>query len=310
MSSINIYNPLVSIIIVTYNSEKFILEALESAKNQTYRNIELIVTDDCSKDETVTICRNWIKNNKNHFTHTKIITVNENTGIASNCNRGLKASKGEWLKYIAGDDLLLPNCISDNLDFLKQTPNAKFITSNTENIDDSGQPYNCGINKYAALQKFYFEESSELQLKTYARLPVFLNSPAFFMNKQLISSVNGFDEEFKIYEDICIIFRINGIGEKVHFFNRNTVKYRIHDKAISRNKSNLISEKRKKEQFAIFNKYRRKHLDKFNLIDLSVYYETWLSYKYKGIFGYKMISVLQKISAFFWYLKLLKLSSK
>ena len=57
-------NPLVSIIVITYNSAKFVLETLESAKAQTYQNIELIISDDGSTDNTVQICREWLKNNE------------------------------------------------------------------------------------------------------------------------------------------------------------------------------------------------------------------------------------------------------
>ncbi len=53
-------NPLVSIIVCTYNSSKYVLETLESAKEQTYQNVELIVSDDCSTDNTVELCRKWI----------------------------------------------------------------------------------------------------------------------------------------------------------------------------------------------------------------------------------------------------------
>ena len=67
MSNTDVNNPLVSIIVVTYNSSLYVRETLESAKRQSYRNLELIVTDDASKDDTVKICREWIENNKNRF---------------------------------------------------------------------------------------------------------------------------------------------------------------------------------------------------------------------------------------------------
>ncbi len=54
-------NPLVSIIVITYNSSKYVLETLESAKAQTYQNIELIVSDDGSTDNTIEICKIWIE---------------------------------------------------------------------------------------------------------------------------------------------------------------------------------------------------------------------------------------------------------
>ena len=62
-----IKKPLVSIIVITYNSAKYVLETLESAKNQTYQNIELIISDDCSIDNTVDICTRWLNENKDEI---------------------------------------------------------------------------------------------------------------------------------------------------------------------------------------------------------------------------------------------------
>ena len=148
------------------------------------------------------------------------------------------------------------------------------------------------------------------QLKIYARLPLFLNSPAFFIKREVIVAAGGFDERFKIYEDICLIYRINSNNVKVFYLNKFTVKYRIHENAISRSTDNIIDDRRKCEQILIFDEYRRKHLSNLNLIDLSVYYETWLNYKYKGFFGHKAKKILLKFSIFYWYLKYLKLILK
>src|SRR5438309_3687253 len=95
--------PLVSVIVLTYNSAITVLETLESIKQQTFRNIELIITDDCSKDNTVEICSNWLNSNKGIFVRVIILEVDKNTGTSANCNRGLKASTGQWIKFIAGD---------------------------------------------------------------------------------------------------------------------------------------------------------------------------------------------------------------
>jgi len=112
--------PLVSIIVITYNSSKYVLETLESAKAQTYQNIELIVSDDCSTDNTVEICQEWIAKNKERFVRTELITAEKNTGIPANCNRGVKSVQGEWVKLIAGDDALLPDCIEYYLFYIKK----------------------------------------------------------------------------------------------------------------------------------------------------------------------------------------------
>ncbi len=104
--------PLISIVVVTYNSAKYVLETLESAKSQTYQNIELIVTDDYSTDDTVAICQKWLNKNKARFVRSQLVTSEKNTGIPANLNRGIKASKGEFIKPIAGDDTMEKQYIS------------------------------------------------------------------------------------------------------------------------------------------------------------------------------------------------------
>ena len=92
--------PLVSVVVITYNSAQYVLETLNSIKEQSYSNIELIISDDCSKDKTVEICRDWLAKNKEKFVRTELITVEKNTGTSANINRGIKASKGKWIKSI------------------------------------------------------------------------------------------------------------------------------------------------------------------------------------------------------------------
>jgi len=310
MNNSQIDNTLVSIIVVTYNSANYVTETLESAKSQRYLNIELIVTDDCSTDNTVEVCRLWMEKNKTRFVNLLVLTTKNNTGIAGNCNRGVKASKGEWIKLIAGDDLLFEDCIIDNLKFVVQNPKAKFVTSKMQNINEKSEYIEQEETNYEAFRKQYYLLSAAKQLKAYSRLPVFLNSPAFFVKREILEAVDYFDEEFKIFDDMCLIYRINGIGEKVFYFDEYTVKYRVHLNSISRSTNSKIDERRRSEQLSIFNKYRKKNLDKLNPIDLSIYYESWLNFQYEGFFGHKGINILLKISAFHWVLKFLNCRNK
>src|SRR5574344_829558 len=101
----------VSIIVITYNSSRFVLETLESAYRQTYQDIELIVSDDCSTDDTFSICQQWAEAHKSRFVHTLCTQTPHNGGITNNCNHALKFAQGKWIKYIAGDDILKDNCI-------------------------------------------------------------------------------------------------------------------------------------------------------------------------------------------------------
>lgn len=295
-----IENPLVSVVIVTYNSAKFVLDTLESVKNQTWKNLELIISDDGSKDDTIAICSKWLAQNKDRFYNTLHLTVTQNTGIPANFNRGLRVVNGKWVKTISGDDVLLNNCISDNLQYSQSFPECSFIVSDVKEIDENGriirdEVVNEGLN--------YIDKMSSVkkQLKAYTRWPVFLNVPTFFCKTEVIAKVGYCDEEFKIYEDTTMVIRIFEQGLRMHYMNKPTVAYRIHNNSISR--SYTMNDKREKEALKIFKKYRIKHLNIFNPLDLSVYYESWLRFKYTGFYGRKGDSILRKLSLFYWYMK-------
>jgi len=291
--------PLVSIIIVTFNSAKYVNETLDSVKSQSWNNIDLIITDDCSTDDTVKICTDWIKDNSRFFTNVQLSTYSHNSGIPANCNRGLRLAKGDWIKMIAGDDMLLPNCISYNLEFANNN-DAKFIVSDVIMINDAGEKIEMnGVNE--GLRFFVNIKSAKKQLKSYSRWPAFINSPTFFCKSEIIDHINYCDEEFRIYDDMTVIFRITEMGIRIYYMNKPTIIYRLHKNAVSRNKN--LESAREKEAQRIFRKYRTRNLSYFNPIDLSVYYESWLRFKYKGIFGFRGFSVLRKLSLFYWYLR-------
>ena len=111
-------NILVSVIVVSYNSEKTIEETLNSIKSQSYDNIELIISDDGSKDNTIDICKRWLQINGKVFSCYQLITVELNSGIPANCNRSLKASNADWVKFIAGDDTLKRDCVKENVKYI------------------------------------------------------------------------------------------------------------------------------------------------------------------------------------------------
>lgn len=292
--------PMVSVILITYNSARYVLETLESVRAQTWKNIELIVSDDGSTDHTVQICSNWLAENKDRFPSTKLITVPQNTGIPANCNRGFLASGGDWIKMVSGDDLLIDNAIEDNLEYARQFPDASFIASDVREIDENGVLIRDKVTN-EGLVFFTGIPSAKKQLKAYSRWPAFLNTPTFFCRKEVMEKIGYCDEEFKIYEDITMVIRAMERGFKLHYMKKPTVEYRIHRNSISRNTG--INDTRDKEAFRIFKKYQVRNLNIFNPLDLSVYYENWLRFKYKGINGRRGDSILRKLSLNYWYMR-------
>lgn len=292
--------PLVSVLLVTYNSARYVIDTLNSIKTQTWENIELIISDDGSTDNTVQICADWLIENKDRFPTIKLITVAQNTGTPSNCNRGLRVANGEWVKIIAGDDILLNNAVMDNLTYAEQFPDASFIISDIREIDENGLLIRDKVSN-EALIFFSSLSSAKKQLKDYSRWPAFLNSPTFFYRRRVVEKINYFDEEFRIYEDMTMLISVLEKNIKLHYMKTPTVAYRIHKNGISRNP--MMDEFRKKEGIQVFRKYRKRHLNPFNPIDLSIHYESWLKLKYKGFNGRTGVALLKKFSLFYWYLK-------
>ena len=94
--------PLVSVIAVCYNHSKFVVECLESIRNQTYHNLELIILDDYSTDDSVSVIKNWIVNNN---VKCKLVCHIENKGICKTINEAISYGKGKYIALIATDDV-------------------------------------------------------------------------------------------------------------------------------------------------------------------------------------------------------------
>ena len=303
-----ISEPLVSIIVITYNSIKYVLETLESAKAQTYPNIELIVSDDCSTDNTVEISEKWINENKNRFVKTQLITVKKNTGIPANCNRGVQASSGTWIKLIAGDDMLLENCIQDNVQFIHSNPLAKIVQSNSNTYNKEftissfkEEEYRSGseihpplfsikwlkirlkINRINLLGNGYIKSDlreifidNKINAKEQYRILLrynMVNAPTVFTNKSLLNEFNGFDESIPFVEDLPMWLRITKTGIKIHFLNSTTVNYRLHDNSITG--EHIIN--------TIFNRYHLKLRDvyiKYIFPDIPAIERFFINYEY------------------------------
>jgi len=234
--------PLVSIIVITYNSSKYVLETLESAKSQTYQNIELIISDDCSTDNTIEICRNWIKNNADRFVKTEIITVESNTGIPTNCNRGIDISKGVWIKLIAGDDVLTDDCIYNNLVYINENENMKIKILQSSMNYYSNYFTDCNFIKTRSLNDNIISDNNitaELQYRLLLR-GCLVNTPSVFAQKNIYINLGGFDESLSI-EDWPMWLKVLSSGIKIHYLDKITIKYRVrNDSMCNENIDNKI----------------------------------------------------------------------
>jgi glycosyltransferase involved in cell wall biosynthesis len=231
--------PLVSIIVITYNSSKYVLDTLESAKKQTYKNIELIVTDDGSTDETIKICKEWLKDNKQNFLRTELLEVENNTGIPANCNRGVNAAKGEWIKIIAGDDILHERCVESNIEFLRQKgfPEIMVVSNMIQFIH--GDNFREGKLIVPKLL-FLFQEEVDARVQNKYAIKYYLgNTPTLFIPRSILIKV-PFDESIPYQEDRPFAVNATKEGYTFRYNNDTTAYYRISENSVFTSKSKRV----------------------------------------------------------------------
>lgn len=233
-------NPLVSIVVVTYNSSKYIIETLESCKSQTYTNIELIVSDDASTDNTVELCENWIQDKRERFVSSRLVISESNTGIAPNINRGLSACSGSWVKPIAGDDVLDQNAISSYMDLTRRYSGLNVIHAEMKSF--SGPlAFEHRIQKLEkrewAVNNANMTANDQLEILSRYN---FISAPTMFVRKSLYDKLGNYNEKYPMIEDWPFIIKCLKNGVSLIHMDQITVFYRVHEGSVLRARSSSL----------------------------------------------------------------------
>lgn len=275
----------VTIGVATYNAAIFIIETLESIYNQTYPNLHLIVSDDCSKDNTVAEVQKWCAQEhvQQRFLTIEIITVPKNTGVSENCNRIIKAAKSDWIKFHAGDDILLPNCIEDNLTFVKANPEAKVLFSQIKVYQDTFEEKNFVKTTPAEFPSNLFHESlnakNQFQLLCMSDRIHF--TPSYMFHREALVQVGNYDETNRLVEDYPMWLKLTKAGIRLYYFHKPTVGYRIHAKAINNVGGVVIFKPSVINSFSVRRKYAHPHLPWEQVA--SEYQSYWVSFFFQKV---------------------------
>jgi len=124
-------NNLVSIIMPSYNTAKYLTETIESVLAQTYTNWELIIVDDCSSDSTDDVIKAYLQDSRIHYFKNEA-----NSGAAVSRNKALLKAKGKWIAFLDSDDLWLPEKLEKQIQFMEAN-NYHFSYTNYEEIDEN-----------------------------------------------------------------------------------------------------------------------------------------------------------------------------
>jgi len=229
--------PLVSVIVITYNSAKYVLETLESIKKQTYKNIELIISDDGSNDQTLEICKKWINKNKKRFVHNELIPSTINTGIVRNYFRAIRKCRGKYIAQCAGDDFWTDNNkLLKHVEFLENNDEYGMVHTNADLYwEDSDKIIRNINNRINITDEDIFEELISKG--------IFIRPLTVLIKKDCIDNyLKEIDPYRWSIEDYPLFLYISK-HYKVKYFNYSTAVYRRHDNAITLNKHPITRSK-------------------------------------------------------------------
>lgn len=220
---------------ISYNAAATIEETLDSILHQDYgpENIELIISDDASTDNTVAVAQGWLAKHGDSFGDVELISNSTNGGVSRNCNIAWKASSGDWIKTIAADDVLLTNCLSANLEFVERDADCSVVVSKMRwfgNIDRvTPEPSQLALFDLPAVEQYKA-----------LRFGSFNFAPTSFIRKQAFEAVDYADESFRNIEDLPLWLRFTKQGYRLCFNDCITVNYRVSD-SISKSSSRFTN---------------------------------------------------------------------
>lgn len=139
MENRKVVDGLVSIIMPSWNTDRFIAETIQSVLDQTYTNWELLIVDDCSTDNTDVVVSSF-KDDRIQYFHNK-----KNSGAALTRNKALREARGEWIAFLDSDDLWSPEKLEHQLKFMKEN-DYSFSFTEYEKIDEESKPLNIYVS--------------------------------------------------------------------------------------------------------------------------------------------------------------------
>ena len=203
-------NPLISIVLPTYNGSRYLAKSVESCLSQSYRDIELIIVNDCSTDETRAIAENYAMADS----RVRIINNDTNKRLPHSLNIGFASAKGEFLTWTSDDNYYMVNAIEVMVDHLKKKPDIGLVYADMWFIDDTGD-----IRGYSR---------SVLLNGTVSDLPIYNTVGACFMYRRAVWKViGGYDAEKELVEDwdywlrVWLKFKIEHIPQGIYYYRQH-----------------------------------------------------------------------------------------
>jgi len=215
--------------ITSYNQKAFVAAAIESAVNQEYENLEVVISDDGSTDGTAKI----IAQLQSRYPERLVALLNkDNVGVTRNCNRALHACTGEFIAFLGGDDALLPGKISAQVDWLNQDQRRvmcghaiEFILEDGSSMPNAPHPIlRSGVGPEEVIRRGSPLPAQSIMVRASAIPP------------------HGFDESISIASDLLFWIEVLSAGGVYGYVEGVFAKYRDHKGNVSKRYSEMLED--------------------------------------------------------------------
>jgi glycosyltransferase involved in cell wall biosynthesis len=223
-------SPKISICILTFNSAAFIAEAVESAINQTFKDIEIVIVDNGSTDTTLDIC-NQLKNKDSR------VSIHKNEvplGISGGLNSCVDLAKGQYIKFLMHDDLLEPNCLEKMIRPFEQFPTVTLVGCSEQLISSDGSPLEV-LEPYASTGPI---PGRTVAKEILYKMSNIIGTPTSILIKRETYGA-GFKRSLFLFQDAEVYVRALLQGD-YYFINEKLSKVRVHDKTGSSINTNTL----------------------------------------------------------------------
>ena len=214
--------PTISVVMISYNHEKYIRQAIESILSQTYLPDEIILVDDCSDDKTLSIMREYEQADK----RISIIAHERNLGTSSALNSGIQRAQGEYIVMQSGDDISLPKRIEKQIEYLRKHDAIASVCSHVAAIDDSGN-YN---PRFQSVHDVFNipQISRNKMLYDFFVKGNMLNASSQTVRSSIFSTVGLYNPTLLQYQDYDMNIRIS-FASSIDIIEEPLLQYRIRD---------------------------------------------------------------------------------
>jgi glycosyltransferase involved in cell wall biosynthesis len=216
--------PLISVIMSVYNDEKNLPESVESILNQTFGDFEFIITEDCSKDNSLKLLRDYASKDKRIV----LIENKENLKLTKNLNSMLGIAKGDLIARMDSDDISLPERFEKQVKIFKDNPEIDFVFTSSMLMDNEGNDL-CESWRPNDIRKIL----DHMKFDSYIPHPTIMAKKDIFAKAGNYTEIKGYGQEDK---ELWEKFIANGVS--FYYLNELLLRYRLNPSGISFNVRN------------------------------------------------------------------------